>query len=177
MNGAILRMLLDYNLITGKLYWKPRIAAWFKNCSQSTANQWNSKHAGKEAFTSIDAAGYLHGTIFGKQYYAHRIIWCILYNEWPLEIDHDDGNRTNNIPSNLVDCSHRINMMNVKLRSDNSTGVVGIGWDNYRNKWVARIHVNGKNLLLGRFQKFDNAIKARQEAERRFRFHPNHGKR
>lgn len=177
MNGAILRMLLNYNPTTGKLYWKHRNAAWFKNCSQSVANQWNAKHESQEAFTSTDAAGYHHGTIFGKQYYAHRVIWCMVYDEWPVEIDHQDGCNSNNKLLNLIDGSHRSNMMNVKLRCDNHTGFVGIAWDQRRNKWTARIHVNGRNLFIGSFVDLDNAVSARQAAERRHRFHINHGKR
>lgn len=36
--------------------------------------------------------------------------------------------------------------------------------------------VNYKTIYLGRFDNLEDAIKARQEAEIKYGFHPNHGK-
>ena len=41
-------------------------------------------------------------------------------------------------------------------------------WDNERKKWKAIIHFKKKRYYLGRYDKKEDAIKARQEAEERF---------
>jgi len=68
----IVREFFVYDIFTGKLYWKYRDRKWFK--SDGPYKTWNKRFAGKEAFTSIDANGYRHGTLFGRPQYAHRII-------------------------------------------------------------------------------------------------------
>ena len=37
--------------------------------------------------------------------------------------------------------------------------------DKNRNKWIAQITVNYKNIHLGRYENIEDAIKARKEAE------------
>ena len=38
------------------------------------------------------------------------------------------------------------------------------------------IKVNRKDIYLGRFDKFEDAVAARKKAERKHGFHPNHGR-
>lgn len=64
----------------------------------------------------------------GKSYLAHRIIW-ILHNSRisdDCEIDHIDGNRTNNLINNLREIPRVINSRNHKMKKNNSTGVTGV---------------------------------------------------
>ena len=84
-----------------------------------------------------------------------------------IEIDHIHGNtsRNDNRKSNLRVCTHSENMMNVGLRSDNTSGVTGVTWHKGEKRWVARITVDGARRLLGRYKKFEDAVKARKEAE------------
>lgn len=51
--------------------------------------------------------------------------------------------------------------------ASNKTGVVGVNWDKSRGKWQASIRLQGKRYNLGRFDKFDDAVIARKEAEQR----------
>ena len=50
----------------------------------------------------------------------------------------------------------------------NKTGVVGVNWDKSRGKWQASIRLNTKKIYLGRFEKFEDAVAARKEAEEKF---------
>jgi len=55
-----------------------------------------------------------------------------------------------------------------KVQSKSKSGVKGVTWDNSRNKWRAHIEFKGKAYHLGRFDKLDDAIKARKEAEEKY---------
>jgi len=43
-------------------------------------------------------------------------------------------------------------------------------------RWEAYVKINGKKKYLGRFKTYTDAVKAREEAERQYGFHKNHGK-
>lgn len=58
--------------------------------------------------------------------------------------------------------------MPIGVRKGNTSGVTGIDWSKRRNKWRARITINKKTINLGDFKNFDDAVKARKDAERRF---------
>lgn len=47
----------------------------------------------------------------------------------------------------------------------NKSGYIGVSYDNTREKWVAQIHFKKKHYFLGRYDKKEDAIKARKEAE------------
>ncbi len=94
--------------------------------------------------------GYVYIKVFGRSYKAHRLAWFYHHGRWPSEcIDHIDGNGFNNSIANLRECSHSQNMKNVKLRSDNRTGIKGVGL--HQGKYRARIMVDGKALSLGHY--------------------------
>lgn len=82
-----------------------------------------------------------------------------------MDVDHIDGDSLNNRKSNLRICTHQQNGMNQKIRNTNKSGVKGVSRDNHRNMWRADICVDGKNLSLGRFKNFDEAVRVRKEAE------------
>jgi len=66
------------------------------------------------------------------------------------EVDHIDGNRNNDHPSNLRPVTRRINTCNRKRRSDNTSGITGIRWSEYHRHYVIRRTVNGKRLSRSR---------------------------
>lgn len=75
------------------------------------------------------------------------------------DVDHIDGNPLNNKKSNLRACSHKNNIRNRKnLNKNNKSGVRGVGWDKFRNKWVAQLMFNKKHIFLGRFDDKNDAI-------------------
>lgn len=53
-----------------------------------------------------------------------------------------------------------------KPTKSNKSGVVGVNWDKSRGKWQASIRFKGRRYNLGRFASFDDAVKARQTAEK-----------
>lgn len=67
-----LKALLDYDPNTGILIWKYRPRNLFK--SNRAYSTWNSRYAGKQAFTAIDKKGYNTGAINNVNYRAPRVI-------------------------------------------------------------------------------------------------------
>lgn len=125
-----------------------------------------------------NTTGYRHIFIRVDQqlYKAHRLAWLYVTGAWPdHEVDHEDHDGTNNKWLNLRAATHAQNHQNISKPKDNSSGVVGVCWHKRYSKWMARIQVNRKGIFLGCFHCFDDAVKARKEAEIQYGFHKNHG--
>ncbi|MCA8902109.1 MAG: HNH endonuclease [Hyphomonas sp.] len=145
---------------------------------KATAATWNTRYAEKEAFTAIRAQGYKFGMLLNAQYQAHQIVWAMYYGAWPVgSVDHINQDKCCNLPSNLRDVPHAVNMRNQSLRATNRSGVTGVRWSDYHSKYVAQIRSLGRSIHLGYFTSKDEAIAARKAAERKFGFHRNHGRR
>ena len=82
-----------------------------------------------------------------KRYKLHRIIWFWHYGFWPNEIDHIDGNPSNNNIDNLRPATRVQQMRNMKVPVTNTTGYKGI--KKHKNKWTAQISINNKQKYLG----------------------------
>lgn len=178
--AGALRDLLSYNGDTGRLYWAVRPASMFADGAvpaERACRSWNTRYAGKEAFTSDDGKGYRIGAIFGRLYNAHRVVWALVHGAWPDEqIDHINGDRSDNRLANLRCASVRENARNTKRPAHNSSGVIGVNWRACKSKWRAYIAVNRHTLHLGYFDSFEAAVTARRSAEKELGFHPNHGR-
>jgi HNH endonuclease/AP2 domain len=104
-----------------------------------------------------------------KNHKVHQIIWVYMTGKWPDKfIDHEDLDGTNNKWSNLRLASNGQNMMNGSLRSDNTTGVKGISWDQRRGNFRARLVVDGIEKYLGSFDDVEEAAKVRAEAAKKY---------
>lgn len=176
-----LRQLLCYDPETGKLFWKKRAPEFFKddgrNGSLSAASSWNSQNAGQEAFITQSGDGYLVGGLFKRLTRAHRVAWAITHGEWPTgEIDHINGDRSDNRITNLRDVSSQENKRNAARRCDNKSGAVGVRFRRDNRKWEARIFTDGGERSLGCFDDFNEAASARKAEEVRLGYHPNHGR-
>ena len=163
---ARLRELLSYDRQTGALTWKRR---------PDGSRQWNGKWAGKRA-GYVTSTGYRLVRIDGKMHLAHRLIWLMEYGCWPEEVDHQDHNRDNNALSNLAEVDRTGNSKNHSLRSNNTSGHVGVHWFKRVGLWNAYIAANGKRISLGYFKVFEDAVAARRAANDDFGYHRNHGK-
>lgn len=78
------------------------------------------------------------------------------------EVDHIDGNRKNDHPTNLRIVNRRRNSCNRKKRSDNSSGVTGIRWSEYHQHFVIRRTVNGVRYSRSR-KTMEQALEALKE--------------
>lgn len=177
LNQARLKELLEYAPDTGDLFWLPRPLDAFPSLNAWAA--WNARYSGAKAGTIL-SNGYLALKLNGLPRKAHRIIWCLFHGEcaaYPeCEIDHINGNKLDNRITNLRRVSHSENCRNRKKYKSNSSGVMGVSWNRFTQKWTAYIGQGGKNHLLGGFNTFEEACTARSTAERDLGYHVNHGR-
>lgn len=170
-----LRQLLRYDPETGKLFWRMRDASMFAN--EIRARQWNTRCAGKEALTTRHAAGYKCGPVMNKLYLAHRVAIALVNGEWPEgEVDHINGDRTDNRWCNLRAVSHQENAKNRAIGRGNSSGLMGVYWSKANLCWIAEIKADGVKHHLGSFASKEAAYAARKSAEGAHGFHRNHGR-
>lgn len=170
----VLRQLLKYEPETGKLFWLRRPSAMFK--TEASSKRWHANFYGKEAFTAINSEGYRTGTIFERPYKAHRVIWALVYGQWPKgQIDHINGDRTDNLIANLRDVTVATNQRNAKMQTNNTSGVTGVSWARRHRKWRAGVRVGDLTLHLGHFDTIEAASAARAAANERYGFTARHG--
>ena len=112
------------------------------------------RRVGKMGIASLKASskGYVIIRIRGKKYSAHRLAWLWMTGEWPaLDIDHIDGDKTNNKWENLRLATKSQNAANAKAHKDNASGLKGVCWHLEGRKWAAEIKINRKKVYLGLF--------------------------
>ena len=127
--------------------------------------------------TVPNSDGYTRIGIKGKEYFAHRIAMLLAYGFYGdgLQVDHINHIRDDNRLSNLRFVTATGNNRNRSRHSNNTTGVTGVTYNKVRRKYVARIHVDGVNINLGRFVTLEEAAEVRKAAEIRYKYNANHG--
>lgn len=148
-----LRRLLDYN---------PETGIFTRKISRSRLGQ-----CGQIAGYTTPY-GYRYIGIAGRYYPAHHLAWFYVYGSWPThEIDHINGERSDNRLANLRDVTRTVNMQNLKRsRKDNTLGIFGVNVS--RGRYLAQIQVNGKKIALGRFSTPEEAHATYLEAKRKY---------
>ena len=115
--------------------------------------------------------GYITIRINGIPYLAHRLAWFYVHGEFPAKvIDHINQIRNDNRIANLRSVTQVENCKNTRVRNANKTGANGVRFrdDGRKSPWNARVMHKGKNLSLGHFKTFEEAVKARQEWDKKF---------
>lgn len=111
-------------------------------------------------------------TINGKKVFVHRYLMGLQNSKYIIEkvVDHINGNSLDNRLSNLRICSHTENSKNIR-----KSHVVGVNWLKYNKKWTARIMSNYKNINIGNYDTYEEAVLARIEKEKELcgEFGPN----
>jgi hypothetical protein len=121
--------------------------------------------------------GYLYIGLAGRSYASHRLTFLYMIGEFPPEeVDHINRNRLDNRWDNLRPATHSENNRNKRINRNNTSGKMGVVWHKRKQRWEARISSNDIRRCLGYFDKLDDAIAAREKAERELGYHENHGK-
>lgn len=116
-------------------------------------------------FVDKDGYVYVKTSISGKYTQLHRFLTNPTDD---MQVDHINGDTLNNCKSNLRIVTAQQNAMNHKKYSNNSSGCPGVSWDKQTKKWTASIGYKGKNIYLGCYTNIEEAVKARQEAEKKY---------
>ena len=150
--------VFDYNEHTGEL-----------------RRKWTTSQGDKgDLATYRHNEGYLQLTIGRKEYLAHRVIWFMKTGHWPIQVDHEDHDRRNNVWKNLRDVPSRTNQMNMGKKRTNTSGATGVRVLP-SGKFYAYIMVHRKQISLGSYATLEEAVLARKSAEAQYGFHVNHG--
>lgn len=163
---------LDYERDSGLMFWKVRPLNHFQckpEFQQRTFKAWNKKYAGKLAMNhSQSPHGYKVGRLDKVNYLAHRIIWKLVNGVDPDEIDHINGQRTDNRIDNLRSVTPQKNQRNRSPRHDSVSGIVGVYFIPKTGHWQTNIRVGGRPKYLGTFSKLSDAVCARKKAEKKY---------
>ena len=104
------------------------------------------KTTGKRGYIRPD--GYVYVRLLGKSYGEHRLVHLLFTGEWPHQVDHVNGVRSDNRNENLRSATHAENCMNRQPLRALSKGCY---WQSKRQKWIAQIGFGGKRKTLGYF--------------------------
>lgn len=130
----------------------------------------------RRVFTNIHHSGYLKGAAMGTTLTAHRVAAALKLGYWPEgEVDHINGDRTDNRWENLRIVTKSQNQKNAKRRKDNSTGATGVS-QRRNGRYTAYINSDGRRINIGAFSCVTAASLARLRAQKKLGFHPNHGR-
>jgi hypothetical protein len=153
MNIQDIRKLFLYDPASGELRWQSAGRGRVKT---------------KSAGTKL-SNGYIGVVVGPRRYLAHRLCWAVHYGAWPIDqIDHINGDKTDNRIKNLREATNSQNGKNLKLSARNTSGVSGVSFDSQTGKWRACIKVGGKQKYLGRWVEFEDAVIARRAAEEKY---------
>ena len=119
----------------------------------------------KDYLWRTNSHGYIITKYNGKQIALHRFIMDASSEDI---IDHIGHNLVDNRKSQLRIVNKSQNGQNMKRRIDNSSGVTGVYFDSSKNKWIGEISINNKYKRLGCFNNFNDAVKARKDAEEKY---------
>lgn len=175
MDSELANRFLRYEPETGRLFWRERFPQDFTLASdrnkEHRCRNWNSKFAEKEAFTFEMPSKVRQGRINKKAYLAHRVIWLMIHGQWPDEIDHIDGNPSNNKIENLRSVTRQENTKNLKRRIKNK--IPNVTYSKQRKRWRVHLGFNKKetyHICIGK------AIKDAIQSRASLGYHQNHGR-
>jgi len=116
---------------------------------------------------TVQNNGYRIIRFEGRCYLEHHLVWFFFYGAWPPQLDHRNGNRSDNDPSNLRLAGNSENAANSKTFSTNTSGFKGVSITP-TGRWRAYIMKDGKQIFLGVFSDPQAAHEAYQLAAAKF---------
>lgn len=146
-----LKELFEYDPIIG----------WFTN-HFSRGRARDGGRAGAET-----GHGYRRIIIDYVKHYEHHLAWLYVYGEYPNEIDHINGTRSDNRIINLRVCDRTQNNFN-SLRPTGISGLTGAYLDKRNLQWFSKIQFGGQHKFLGNFDSAGEAHQAYLTAVERY---------
>lgn len=97
---------------------------------------------------------------------SHIVLGIPKEQDSTIVVDYINGNPRDNRRANLRICEQTQNVLNKSFMSTNTTGVIGVSYDKYRNRYAPEISLGNKRLHLGRYRTFEEAAYVRLVAEK-----------
>lgn len=121
----------------------------------------NNKAMKGDIAGNIRKDGYITVKVETKRYYLHRLIWIYHNGEIPknMQIDHIDGNPSNNKIENLQVLNNRNNTLKGNRKKKGKVPFIGVVLTK-ENNYQASIRNNGRRECLGTFSTPEDAAKA-----------------
>lgn len=132
--------LFDY--VDGKLFWRKKLS--------------NRVKVGDEVGCR-DKRGYVRASIYNNLYWVHRVVFLYHHGYMPTFVDHINLDTGDNRIENLRAATKAQNMRNVRLRSDNRSGVKNVSWDARLGKWRVQMRINDIPTYIGVFDDLETA--------------------
>jgi len=133
---------------------------------ETGAVTWKSHKLKRKVGTRADRPngnGYLNIKLGKTTVLAHRFAWFAMMGAMPeWNIDHINGDRSDNRWTNLREASIAQNHINGIVRCDNESGFRGVSQK--RDKWHARIKYKGYIINLGNYPSKELAFSAYRKA-------------
>ena len=103
----------------------------------------------------------------GLKFSVHQLIMCNgkIDEISEIKIDHKNRNPSDNTRDNLRFCSNKENARNRSMQPNNTSGIIGVN-KRYENGWRAYISDERKQMMLGVYREFQDAVIARLKAEK-----------
>lgn len=125
-----------YNHDTGKIYNKIKRS---KRMIKGSVAGFLTKH------------GYATIVVKKMNFRAHRIAWRLYYGTWPkYQIDHINGNRSDNRICNLRDVTLRENMQNKNIHRNGN--LFGSSLEKTVKLFRSQVYIKNKTFFLGYFK-------------------------
>lgn len=144
--------------------------------------------AGTELTFSKDKQGRCQTKIDGVAWKRAHLVWLYYTGENmkvinadefntknTMVIDHINQNPNDDRIENLRKITKAENCRNRTLAKNNKYGAQGVHYRKSSDRWIAEIRYNYYNIYLGSYVTKDEAVAARQGAEKALGFHDNHG--
>jgi len=177
LTAELAKELFEYDAASGHLTWKCRDEVRHAHLHTTTHSmrRWNSRMAGVKA-GRCQMHGYIVINFQGRIYREHRLVFLIHYGRMPVCLDHINGVRDDNRIENLREATHQENCFNMRLSKRNATGFKGVSYHTKRQRYVACMRHDGKQLHVGYFKSAEEAAcEIRAVRERIHGKFANHG--
>lgn len=119
---------------------------------------------GDIAGKALSSHGYKTVAIFGKTYKAHQLIYIMFHGTEAREIDHINGDRSDNRIENLRAVTRSQNCANQRTQKRSASGFKGVTFMPKKQVWRARIKAKQKEIYLGCFASKEEAAHAYNQA-------------
>lgn len=103
--------------------------------------------------------GYIGVSVKSKKFMAHRLAWFYMHGRWPAnDIDHINGNTSDNRLCNLREATSQQNACNRRLGKNNTSGARCVSQERKTKRWIVQINRLGHKFYLGSYEHKQDAV-------------------